>query len=828
MGSFAQLEPAAKKQATPVCKHCGVPSPRGEFCCSGCAYVYRMIHEAGLDSYYRIKDEVTVPADSALLPARDYNWLKISQIEAEQLAADKTAELCLDVQGISCAGCVWLIEKLHRKQSGSGRIEVNAQTGQMRLAWAKGSFDAVAFACTLQSFNYLVSPASAERSAPPESRAMLRRIGLCAAFAMNVMLFTLPVYFGMESTYAYALLFSTLSLAFATLSLLAGGGYFIGRALRGLREGAMAIDLPIALGIVGAYSGSLYGWLVVSEPFIYFDFVATFILLMLTGRWAQLSAVERNQRRLLAQQPTPPRVRVWDDAGIEKDVAPEALQAGQRFSVGPGQTVPVEAKLETSEVTFSLAWINGESEPRVFRAGQRVPAGATNISHNEIRLQATQAWAQSLLAELFKPVARGVYRQRLLENVIRGYLIVVLVIATGAAIGWGWATGDALRTGAIVTAILVVSCPCAIGLAFPLADELATTALRKRGVFVRVADLWPRLERVRKIVFDKTGTLTLETPALMNPEALAALDAEARAALFTLVSDNLHPVGRCLHEQLLMKGGVLPLAGEVSEVVGAGVVLETGGHRWSLGRSDWVGWVSDENGPKTCHVIRDKKSEDVGKEIIVCQNKASETGTELACDGVVRARFHFAEKARLDAREEIAALHARDLEVSILSGDRREKVDTLAVELGLKPEAIWAEFSPHDKADWIEQQSADDVLMLGDGANDSLAFDQALCRGTPVIHRGLLAQKADFYYLGRGIGGIRSLFEVNDARRRSHRWLLVFSVSYNLLAVGLAVTDHMNPLIAAVIMPLSSLLSLAIVGQGMRGVGAATPSAVGK
>jgi Cu2+-exporting ATPase len=498
---------------------------------------------------------------------------------------------------------------------------------------------------------------------------------------------------------------------------------------------------------------------------------------------------------------------VWDAVGVEKDCPPEALLSGHRFAVGPGQTVPVEAKLETPGVTFSLAWINGESEPRVFRAGQRVPAGATNVSKNEIRLQATQAWAQSLLAELFKPVVRGAYRHRFLERVVRGYLIAVLVIATGAAIGWGWATGDALRTGAIVTAILVVSCPCAIGLAFPLADELATTALRKRGVFVRVADLWPRLARVNKIVFDKTGTLTLETPALSNPEALTALDAEAKAALFALVSDNLHPVGRCLHEHLLTTGGVVPLPGEVNEVVGNGVALESGGHRWTLGRSGWAETM-------VCNVIRYKQPTSVAE--ASGENVQNQLGTELACDGVVRARFHFAEKARLDAREEIAALAKRNFSIQILSGDRREKVDTLATELGLRPENVQSEFSPHDKAGWIEAHGATDALMLGDGANDSLAFDQALCRGTPVIHRGLLAQKADFYYLGRGIGGIRSLFEVNDARRRTHRWLLAFSISYNLLAVGLAVTNHMNPLIAAILMPGSSLLSLAIVAQGMR------------
>ncbi|MFT3870875.1 MAG: heavy metal translocating P-type ATPase metal-binding domain-containing protein [Nibricoccus sp.] len=784
-----------------------MPSPDGEFCCSGCAYVYRMIHEAGLESYYRIKDEVTAPADSALMPARDYAWLKEAQSEAEQRAGDKTAELRLDVQGISCAGCVWLIEKLHRKQPGAGLIEVNAQTGQLRLAWAAGKFDAPAFARTLQSFNYLVSPASAERSAPPESRAMLRRIGLCAAFAMNVMLFTLPVYFGMEPSYQYARLFSTLSMGFATLSLLAGGGYFIGRALRSLREGAMNIDLPIALGIVGAYSGSLYGWLVNAEPFMYFDFVATFVLLMLVGRWAQQAAVERNQRRLLAQQPTPPRVRIWDAAGAEKDIPPESLQAGQRFAVGAGQTVPVEAKLETAEVTLSLAWINGESAPRVFRAGQRVPAGATNVSQNEIRLVATQAWGQSLLAELFKPVARGAYRQRLLENVIRGYLIAVMVIAIGSAIGWGLVTHNARRTGAIVTAILVVSCPCAIGLAFPLADEIATALLRKRGVFVRQADLWPRLQQVRKLIFDKTGTLTLETPELIDPVSLQKLDDDARAALFALVQDNLHPVGRCLHELLLAEGGSVPLQGDVVEEVGFGVSLQAGGHVWSLGRPGW-------RGAKDCHALRGK-----GSEVSINQGEtaSSGTGAELCRDGVLCASFDFAERARPDARAEVAALRMRGLEVLILSGDRREKVDTLMAELGLASEQGRAELSPHDKADWLARHGAPETLMLGDGANDSLAFDEALCRGTPVIHRGLLAQKADFYYLGRGIAGIRALFEVNDARRRTHRWLLVFSIGYNLFAVGLAVADRMNPLIAAILMPLSSLLSIAIVGQGMRG-----------
>jgi Cu2+-exporting ATPase len=188
----------------------------------------------------------------------------------------------------------------------------------------------------------------------------------------------------------------------------------------------------------------------------------------------------------------------------------------------------------------------------------------------------------------------------------------------------------------------------------------------------------------------------------------------------------------------------------------------------------------------------------------------------LALAGREVARFRFEDTARADARVELEALGQRGLQIVVLSGDRREKVTALMRELRLPLDNGYAEMSPRGKAEWFSQH--DDALMLGDGANDSLAFDRALCRGTPVVHRGILEQKADFYYLGRGIAGIRALFEINDARHRTQIALLVFMVAYNLLAVGMAVSGNMNPLIAAILMPLSSLATLAIVGWGMRGV----------
>ena len=780
----------AGPRAKPVCLHCGAPSPQGDFCCAGCAYVYRLVHDEGLDAYYKIKDQVTVPADPSLLQPRDYAWLAAAQKEAEARAtADQVSSprLLLDVQGISCVGCVWLIEKVFLKQSGAGRIEVSAQTGQMRLFWgAGGVFDATEFARALQRFNYLLGPAGASsKPARSESRALSWRIGLCTAFSMNVMLFTLPVYFGMAKTFAYAPLFGTLSMAFGTLSLLAGGGYFLNRAVRALREGSVHIDLPIALGIVGAYTGSMLGWLSGEEAYVYFDFVSAFILLMLVGRWAQIMVVERNQRQLLSQQPVPPRVKLIGADGKTTEIPPEQLREGQRFSVGLGNNVPVEARLETAEASFSLAWINGEAEPRVFRAGQRVPAGAQNLTRGELELTTTRGWDGSLLAELLKPVVREGGRYRFLERVIQGYLVSVIGVAAVAGAAWWWTTGDGLRAGAVVTAILVVSCPCALGLAFPLTEEMASLALRRRGVFVRSADLWPRLDRVRKLVFDKTGTLTPETPVLFNPETLVELGDGERAALAALVQASAHPLSRSLHENLLLQGRVDPLAGEVVETIGCGV--ELGG--WSLGRPGW----KDGDG-------------------------SDQAGVVFANGGRVLARFMFSERARVDARDELQALAKRGLGTHVLSGDRQARVAALAWDLGLSDENVIGGMSPQEKAGWLDAHDADRTLMLGDGANDSLAFDRALCRGTPAIHQGVLGQKADFYYLGRGIAGVRALFEVNDARRRTQGVLLVFMVAYNVFAVGMAVAGRMNPLVAAILMPVSSLLTLAIVGWGMRGV----------
>jgi Cu2+-exporting ATPase len=790
---------AAKPTPARLCRHCGSPllsaaASEPGFCCSGCAYVFRLVNEHGLENYYHIRDAVTPPVSPAVFEPRDHAWLAELQATAENSSA--TPELTLGLQGLSCAGCVWLIERLFQRQAGSLEAEANPQLGTLRLRWARGACDVAAFAQTLQSFGYLVGAPGAE-PAGSESRLLVTRVGLCAAFAMNTMLFTLPVYFGMRPDAPYARLFGLLSLGFATLSVAVGGSYFLNRAWSALRRGIMHIDLPIAIGILGAYLGSVGGWILGREALVYFDFVSAFVLLMLIGRWAQTAAVEQNRRRLLASSMRPERVRVLR-AGTAIERTLEELRAGDSIEIRTGETVPVEARLESTAATFGLAWITGEADPRDCRAGARVPAGAVNLSRMPVRLFASQPWSASLLARLWQPAERASHRHRFLERIVSGYLVAIFTVAIVAGTGWWFTTHDPVRTWSAVIAVLVVSCPCAIGLAFPLADELATVAMRQAGVFVREPGLWPRLGRIRKIVFDKTGTLTLENPVLQSPAALATLAPEARSALFALVQDSPHPVSQSLRENLLAGNLVPPEPAspdEWQEEPGQGVTLRWGTTRWSLGRPGWRNNATTANsGPAD------------GKDF----------DTVLARDGKALAYFRFTDSIRPGVREEIQALRAEGREVFILSGDRHEKVETLAAALGLPVRNALGGLSPEEKASWLRQHDRSDTMMLGDGANDSLAFNAAFACGTPVIHRGVLGEKADFYYLGRGLAGLRRLFAVDAMRRKTQAGLLVFSIAYNLLAVGLAASGHMNPLLAAIFMPVSSLVTLALVALGMR------------
>ena len=722
------------------------------------------------------------PAGSFVFHERDLGW-PTEIVDAAESTATDSASATVDIQGISCAGCVWLLERVFLEHPGALSCRVNSTTGTLRLEWVAGECDVAGYADDLRKFGYLLGPADCEVT--PLTRPLARRLGLCGALAMNAMIFALPRYLGLNPGDALSRLFDVISLGLATASIIVGGGYFFRRAATALRAGILHIDLPISLGLIVAYIGSCLAWIKQAPSFAYFDFVSIFTFLMLLGRWLQERAVESNRRRLLAMKLSPGNVRRLS-AGQWEEISATALVAGDRFVVMKGRMVPVRSRLVTDLAVFALNGITGEPAPREFLRGGIIPAGARSLSPDDIDCESLEPWQTSQLATLLKVESGMTWRNSAMQRLMTVYLAIVLTIAVIGFSAWGLSGGDWIRAAQVLVSVLVVSCPCAIGVALPLLDDIAAARLQRAGIYIREGSLWPRLRHVRNILFDKTGTITLETLVLANDNVLASLAPHERSTLLRLVRSRLHPVAACLREALL-PAGVEPAdgGGEVTEVIGSGLEWVAVDGTWRLGRPAWAGGRSGGT-------------------------------TAFVHDGRELAAFGFREEFRPGASEELAALRDGGRTIFLLSGDDSARVTQMAGELGIDPEDAFGELSPADKADLVRSRWAGNSLMIGDGANDSLAFDAALCRGTPSIDTGLLEHKADFYIPGTGLGGLQMLFRASHKHHLTSCAVFAFAITYNAVAVTASLAGWMNPLVAAIIMPLSSLASIGIVLVGFQ------------
>ena len=788
------------------CLHCGNSLGRfwkpedGPFCCRGCAGVYELIHQAELERYYDLTPETTSPAVD--LRPDSFGWLErlLAEREAEITVGSGPLRLDLDIQGVHCAACVWLIEELFRRQDAGVMIRINPTLGKVELAWDPDRGDLKAFLGEIERFGYRLGPST--RGVRRHSRGLLLRMAIAISMALNVMMFSLSFYFGLAYGNLYHF-FGWLSLGMATVSLLAGGGVFLKGAAAGLRRGVLHLDVPISLGMVLAYAGSVYAFLTAGPDHAYFDSLTVFIALMLVGRWAQEHILERNRNSLLdtsgAENLTVKRKTANGD--LEAVAAPR-LNQGDELWIAPGDLVPAEAMLMRRGTTVSMDWITGESARVDYLPGDRIPAGAFNASSHGFSATAMENFDTSRLQDLLSAttVADEEFRPRWWHRVSSWYVGAVL---TAAAAGFAiWVPQDPTQAIKVTIAILVVTCPCALGLATPLAEELIHGALRRAGVFLRKPTFLEKALAVRKILLDKTGTLTLDRLALapQSRSVLLDLDPREQRVLLHMTSRSNHPVSACLARALRSavaaeseaNGFSANTAEDLREIPGSGLELILEADTWRLGQPDFA--CPGE------------------KETI-----ASSGTTAFSCNGALVAAFSLQEDLKKDAPDEVERLHAAGYRIFLLSGDRQDKVDRAAAELGIPQDCAWGGLTPEAKAELVRRLDERDTLMVGDGLNDSPSFAAALCAATPAVDRPVLPGKADFYFLGDGIDAIgRSLAAAKDLRRVVRDNLLL-AVVYNLGAVGLCLAGLVTPVVAAIIMPISSISVVSLTALRLAG-----------
>jgi Cu2+-exporting ATPase len=763
----AETQSAALRDSH-ACSHCGNPVPPGRgdgFCCTGCLAVNRLLAEAGLQRYYDLKPGPTAPQLGYFDRRPSLAWLD---------AQAGSGRLSLGVEGIQCGACVWVIGQLAARQ-GPAKVEVNSALGRLGLRYDPALFDVKAYLQTLAQFGYRVRPFDAAGGDP--SRPLLLRLGVCAAVTLNTMSFSLPFYLGLaDDQGGLAQVLRWLSLALTSAGVAYGGGYFFRRAWASLRHGVAHFDITISLGLAAAFAGSLWSMAQGRGDARYLDSVNLFLTLMLLGRFLQERAL-LGQRRQLLQADSFALATVTALDLLPHEMPWTAVETGQRLLLQPGTLCPSDALLEEKEAEFDLASVNGEAHPALLSPGLAVPAGARLLSARPAIVRATAPFSAGLLARLLPAEAKEEDLPVLWRWTVRYSVGFVLLAAFGGLAYW--LRVDPPKALPVFIAVLVVTCPCALGIAVPLARTLADRRLAAQGLTLRRPGLLERLHGVRQVWLDKTGTLTLADLELVDPGQLDRLGLGNRLALMGAASASRHPVSRALFRELSARGAAFPMEpGAAEEIPGLGVRYRDKQGQWFLGRSqDDSAWA------------------------------------QLTLNGRPVASFQLRERVLQDAPDAVRRLQRLGLKVGLLSGDAAPRVAAMAVHLGLRPEEAHAQCNPETKAARV---AAGPSLMLGDGLNDSQALRLAAASGTPSWESSPQADQSDFSFSSGSLAWLPELFETARALRRALWGNLAFALVYNLSLTALALTGGFSPLLCAVTMPGSSLLVILLTARAMR------------
>lgn len=701
-------------------------------------------------------------------------------------ADDGGARMDLAIEGITCAACLDDIERGLARVPGVTHARLNLTTHRLAVSWDEARIQPADIVAALKSIGYGAYPFEQRRvEAEEEARTtwLLKCLGVAAFAAMNIMLLSVSVWSGNVSgiTQETRDFFHWCSALIALPAAAYAGQPFFTSAMSALRARRLNMDVPISLGVLLALGMSVFETLNHAEH-AYFDSAVMLLLFLLAGRYLD-QAMRRKTRAAagnIAALKGDVATRLGaDEAGAEAlTVVPvAALQAGDRVLVRPGERVPADAVVVSGLSQIDESLITGETDRRAVEAGASIYAGSINFD-GALTLRVTAAASGSLIDEVGRLLetageARTRY-MRLADRAARLYAPVVHATALLTCIGWilvGASVHDALITA---IAVLIITCPCALALAVPAVQVVASGALFRAGLFLNSPEAIERLAEVDVAVFDKTGTLTLPEPRVANA---AEIDAGLLAMAGRLALSSHHPLAMAVAREAVR---VAPFADAV-EKAGQGVEAEIDGVVARLGSAAFC-------------AIDDAAPEAGGASALWFRH------------GERTARLLVRQMLRSDARAVIDALRARGLGIVILSGDRPGAVEPVAAALGV---ADWrGGLKPQEKIAAIEALKAQGrrVLMVGDGLNDAPALAAAHCSLSPITAVDMAQSHADAVFLGEKLAPVAQAVEIAGRARNLMRQNLILAIIYNFIAVPMAIAGLVTPLIAAAAMSGSSVL----------------------
>lgn len=698
-------------------------------------------------------------------------------------AGEGTSAVHLLVEGVHCANCIARIERSLTAREDVLEARVNFSTRRLYVRWRGGREIAGQIVEVVEALGYGAIPFDPEvlaRQGAGESAVLLRAMGVAGFAAANVMLLSISIWAGLWSDMEAVTrdLLHWVSALIALPAIAYAGRPFFRSALAVLRVGRTNMDVPISLAVLLAATVSLIET-INGGTHAYFDASITLVFFLLIGRYLDHRAraeARRSAERLLLLRATSAAIELPD--GSVSYVPVDQLDPGMTVRVTPGERFPVDGEILRGETDIDSSLVTGESLPVSATTGVVVFAGTMNLSA-PVSVRVSKIGDDTLLGEIARLVElAGQGRAnfvRFADRIASWYAPLVHTLAAATFAGWllfsdvGWQVALLYAV-----AVLIITCPCALGLAIPVVQVVASGRLLKRGILLRAGDALERLANVDTIVFDKTGTLTRGQPEVTNRDAVPP---DLRHVAAILASASNHPLSRAIQRA----EGVQTPAADSQEVAGCGVTATIEGTSWRLGRRDWCGAADQpvlSNGPEIW----------------------------LSREGEPVAGFAFADAPREDAAATVAQLVAMGYAVELLSGDRDEVVETVGVALGI--ESRRAGCSPVEKVARLRELEAEGchVLMVGDGLNDAPALAAAHVSISPSTAADISQVQADLVFQGDGLAPV--LFALRTGRRATTltRQNVGLAVLYNACAVPFAMAGFVTPLVAAVAMSSSSLL----------------------
>lgn len=724
--------------------------------------------------------------------ALDMERAGVSLPSAEELKLSSRAvgpglwQVDMSVPAVHCGTCITTVEGVLKALPEVERARVNLSTKRVSVVWKESvdgvETDPVNLARAIASTGYTAHLFTAAEEASDALRnKLIRAVAVSGFAATNIMLLSVSVWSGADASTRD--LFHWISAMIAAPALIYAGRFFYESAWNALKHGRTNMDVPIAIGITLSYFASLWETIHHGEH-AYFDATASLLFFLLIGRTLDHIMRDRARSAISGLARLNPRgAMVLAEDGSREYRAVDDIRVGDQVAISAGDRIPVDGVVVSGESDLDMSIVNGESAPVSVRPGSEIQAGTLSLT-GSLTVRATATAQNSFLSEIIHLMeaaegGRARYR-RIADRAAQYYSPAVHLLAITSFVAWGLYDGDWKHAMMVAIAVLIITCPCALGLAVPVVQVVAAGRLFKAGVMVKDGSAMERLAEIEAVAFDKTGTLTLGRPRLVDATKIEPIGFAAAAGL---AAHSRHPLSRALWSAY---GGQPRRFDTVREVPGSGVEAETEEGVWRLGNRRFA-CVSDA--------------------VDTTEKPYSEV--VLSLDGIERATFLFEDMLRPRAQSSIAALKQAGLDLGILSGDRAPVVAKLAADLVIEN---WrAGLTPRDKAEACAEASARGrrVLMVGDGINDAPALSSAHVSMAPATAADVGRQAADFVFMRDGLEAVPFAIEASRRAGRLIRENFALAIGYNVIAVPIALLGYATPLIAAVAMSTSSIIVVA-------------------